>query len=168
LRTDDGRHARRDTMAARARDLVVWLWTGRTRVETNGRHSPDNLPPTAPTALQLVRRQDNERAEAVAWTAVMARVEAAPKTARERFNRRVAQADRAADPVRRAARQVVTHAATVTGPVRHRISQQMTPAQQWARGRFDAALTAKRQRDATQYARLANGEPGLMARIRRA
>jgi hypothetical protein len=168
-RTDDSRHARPDTMAARARNMIVWLWTGSTASESgNGRHDIENRPAGSPTALQLVRRQARERSEARAWAAIMEAVENLPTTARERFDRRLAQADRAAEPARRAARQVVTHVAAASGPVRHRITQHATPAQKWARERFDTALSARRTRDATKYGRRAVGETGFMERLKRA
>jgi hypothetical protein len=44
----------------------------------------------------------------------------------------------------------------------------MSPAQKWARTRFDATLSARHERDATKYGRRAVGETGFMERLKRA
>lgn len=160
---DDGRHAR--TGAGRAVLRVVhWLWTGATgdpgaTAHPDGRHHVKvGRTGGRVLATEIVTAVQTERITAV--------MDAVFPTARERFTARLAQADRAADSVRRTARQVVTHVATATGPVRHRMTQHMSPAQQWARGRFDAALALKRRRDREQYSRKAFGEMGTLASMR--
>lgn len=159
---DDGQHSKTGPGRAVLR-VVHWLWTGSTgdpgaTAHPDGRHHVRAGKRVA--ATEIIEAVQSERITAV--------MDVVFPTARERFDRRLAQADRAADAARHSVRQVVTHVAAATGPVRHRITQHMTPAQRWARERFDAALAARRNADRGRYGRLATGETGFIERLRRA